>query len=58
MEAAIRRALTEDDLVDRAAEINFRTAAERLDRAKLAPMAAGIYHTVAEERGIATRGDR
>lgn len=56
MAAAIRRALTEDDLVDGAAEINLRTAADRLDRETLAPMAAGIYHTVARERGIATKG--
>jgi hypothetical protein len=54
VEAAVRRALTDDDLVDRAAEINVHTATERLDRAKLAPMAAGIYRTVAQERGITT----
>ena len=52
--AAIRRALTDDALVDRAAEINGRTAAERLDRRTISPMAAGIYQTVAQERGIAT----
>lgn len=50
--AAIRRALTDDALVDRAAEKNYRTAAERLDRRTIAPMAAGIYRTVARERGI------
>ena len=55
---AIRRALTDDDLVNRAAEINSRTAAERLDKKTIAPMAAGIYRTVAEERGIATGTSR
>ncbi|MGB7972118.1 MAG: glycosyltransferase [Candidatus Deferrimicrobiaceae bacterium] len=58
VEAAIRRALTDDDLVDRAAEINFRTAAERLDRVKLAPMAAEIYQTVAKERKIGSGAGR
>lgn len=58
VEAAIRRALTDDDLVNRAAEINSRTAAERLDRRRIAPMVAGIYRTVAQERGIAAGGRR
>lgn len=58
VEAAIRRALTDDDLVNRAAEINLRTAAERLDRRTIAPKVAGIYRTVAQERGIATGGNR
>jgi hypothetical protein len=55
VEAAIRRALTDDDLVDRAAEINCRTAEERLDRTMLKPLAVGIYRTVAAERRITTR---
>ncbi len=58
VEAAIRRALTDDALVDRAAEVNYRTAAERLDRRAIAPMAAGIYRTVARERGISAGGER
>jgi hypothetical protein len=47
--------LTDDDLVDRAAEINCRTAEERLDRTMLKPLAVGIYRTVAAERRITTR---
>jgi hypothetical protein len=58
VERAIRRALTDDDLVNRAAEINEQTATERLDRRRIAPKVAGIYHTVAEERGITTGARR
>ena len=58
VEGAIRRALTDDDLVNWAAEINLRTAAERLDRRRIAPKAAGIYQAVAEERGIITGARR
>lgn len=53
VETAIRKALTDDALVDRAAEINSRTTEERLDSKRIAPMASGIYRTVAAERGIA-----
>jgi glycosyltransferase involved in cell wall biosynthesis len=53
--AAIRRALTDDDLVNRAAELNRHTATARLDRAKVAPMVAELYRTVAEERGRAAQ---
>lgn len=52
VERAIRRALADDGLVDRAAEENGRVAAERLDRSVLKPLAAGLYTTVAGERGI------
>lgn len=41
--AAIRRALGDDALVDRAAEENARTAEERLDPRKLRPQAQQIY---------------
>lgn len=56
VERALRRALSDDGLVDRAAEENARLAAERLDRAVLKPLAASIYTTVAEERGIRDGG--
>ncbi|MGE5189532.1 MAG: glycosyltransferase, partial [Gemmatimonadota bacterium] len=52
VEKALRRALSDDGLVDRAAGENARLAAERLDRAVLKPLAVSIYTTVAEERGI------
>ena len=52
VEKALRRALSDDALVDRAAEENARLAAERLDRAVLKPLAVGLYTTVAGERGI------
>lgn len=52
IEKAIRRALTDDDLVNRAAELNWKTAVERLDQSKLKPKAIEIYTTVAKEKGI------
>jgi len=51
VEAALRRALTDDGLVDGAAVKNGLLAAERLDRRLLKPMAVGIYRTVAQEAG-------
>lgn len=52
IEKAIRRALTDDDLVNRAAELNWKTAVERLDQSKLKPKAVELYNTVAKEKGI------
>lgn len=49
VEQAIRRALTDDDLVDSAAEINYRMAAERLDQAILKPNTINLYNLVAQE---------
>lgn len=49
VETAIRRALTDDNLVNGAAERNFRVAEERLDRRKLKEMAIGIYNRVVQE---------
>jgi Glycosyl transferase 4-like/Glycosyl transferases group 1 len=46
VEAAIRNALTNDGLIDRAAEENLRTATLRLDRERIRPMAVGIYTRV------------
>lgn len=43
VEAALRRALTDDRLVDAAAEQNWRTAQARLDSRILAPRAVDMY---------------
>ena len=51
VEAAIRKALADDGLVDRATEENLRVAALRLDRERIRPMAAGIYTRVAADPG-------
>lgn len=51
IEQALRRALTEDNLVNRAAEENYRLVKKRLDRSVLKPEAINIYNTVAEEKG-------
>lgn len=51
VEMAIRRALTDDNLVNSAAEKNYRLAEERLDWRKLKEMAIGMYsHVVQENR--------
>jgi glycosyltransferase involved in cell wall biosynthesis len=51
--AALRRALSNDALVDRAAEINARTATERLDRKVIQPRAVALYERVYQEtRGV------
>lgn len=49
---AIRRALTDDALVDQASALNYSLAEDRLDQALLKPKAVEIYTTVAKERGI------
>jgi hypothetical protein len=38
--------------VNRAAEVNYRLAAIRLDQAILKPKAAEIYNTVAREKNL------
>ncbi|MEE9614561.1 MAG: glycosyltransferase, partial [Thermodesulfobacteriota bacterium] len=43
IEQAIRRALTDDELVDRAAEENWKTTVERLDQSKIKPKAVDFY---------------
>jgi glycosyltransferase involved in cell wall biosynthesis len=45
--AAIRRAVTEDVLVDRAAELNTQTAQERLDQEKIRPQVIAMYEKIA-----------
>ena len=52
IEKAIRRALTDDELVDKASEINYRVAGERPDHIMLRSKAVEMYKTVAHERGI------
>lgn len=52
VEQAIRRALADDDLVNLAAELNYRMAAERLDKSLLKPKAVEIYKKVAIKEGI------
>ena len=46
---AIRRALSDDALVDRAAELNLRLAAERLDYSVIQPQVGEIYQRIAKE---------
>lgn len=49
---AIRQGLTDDDLVDRAAEVNLRLSAVRLDQTKLKPKAVDTYEMVTREKNI------
>jgi len=44
--AAVRRALTDDELVDRAAETNARVATERLDYSLIQPQVIDMYRTI------------
>jgi glycosyltransferase involved in cell wall biosynthesis len=43
---ALRRALTDDLLVDRAAEINARTIAQRLDNSVIEPQVIKMYEDI------------
>jgi hypothetical protein len=52
--AAIRRAVSDDALVDRAAELNAQTARERLDQAVIRPQVIAMYEKVAANRGRAS----
>ncbi|HZH92025.1 MAG TPA: glycosyltransferase [Pyrinomonadaceae bacterium] len=45
--AAIRRAVTDDELVDRAAELNARIASERLSEEVVQPQVVAMYRKVA-----------
>jgi len=45
--AAIRRAISDDRLVDNAVEINLRTAAERLDLSVIQPQVIAMYQRIA-----------
>lgn len=50
---ALRRALSDDALVDEAAELNAVTIRQRLDQRIIREQAINYYRTVARERGIA-----
>lgn len=47
--AAIRRAVTDDELVDRAAEINWRIVETRFDSADIRPVIIDMYDRVARQ---------
>jgi glycosyltransferase involved in cell wall biosynthesis len=47
--AALRRAVTDDELVDRAAEINSRIAAEYLDRSTIRPQVVEMYESISAQ---------
>ena len=47
--AALRRAVANDELVDRAAEINARIAAEHLDRSVTRPQVVEMYERIAAQ---------
>jgi glycosyltransferase involved in cell wall biosynthesis len=49
---AIRRALTDDDLVDRAAEINAKVCEERVDANKIREQVIDIYTAIGEHRQL------
>ncbi len=44
IEKAIRKAITDDDLVDKASEINFGTISKRADYHKLRKQTVSIYN--------------
>ena len=46
---ALRRAVTDEELVDRAAEINARIAAEHLDRSVIRPQVVQMYERIAAQ---------
>jgi hypothetical protein len=48
--AAIRRAVTDDALVDRAAEINAKFAGERLDYSFIQRQVTAMYEKIAEQK--------
>ncbi len=53
--AAIRRAISDDALVDNATEINLKTAAERLDLSVIQPQVIEMYQQVAAGTGLKGR---
>jgi len=57
MAAALERALTDDELVDRAAARNRRTAARHLDRAAIAALRVELYERAAAD-GVRRGHDR
>jgi hypothetical protein len=55
---AIRRAVTDDGLVDRAADENTSLAAERLDRVKIRPQVIAAYEEILAREGTKGRKTR
>ena len=53
--AAVRRALTDDGLVDHADELNQRLARERFDASRIGPQAAALYERAAVRTPSAAR---
>ena len=56
--AAIRRAVTDDELVDRAAAINTRQSLERLDHSVLQPKVLEMYNRVAAQAVLSRANNR
>jgi glycosyltransferase involved in cell wall biosynthesis len=48
--AALRRAVTDDELVDRAAELNLRHIEETMSREAVTPQAVAMYERIYEAR--------
>ena len=57
IEKALRRALTEDDLVNTAAQHNLRLAEERLDWQLLRQMTVKFYQAVAQHHENFKQGE-
>jgi glycosyltransferase involved in cell wall biosynthesis len=55
--AAIRRAITDDALVDRAAELNAKVARERLDQATIRPQVIAMYEKITADSRAKRRND-
>lgn len=55
---AIRRAVTDDELVDRAAEINAQTVRERLDQSVIRPQVVAMYEKVAAQAARKGKSNR
>jgi hypothetical protein len=51
--AAIRRAVSDDELVDRAAETNFTYIAENLNLERVSAQVVAMYETIMEQHGAA-----
>jgi glycosyltransferase involved in cell wall biosynthesis len=54
--AAIRKAITDDRLVDRAAELNAKVARERLDQSVIKPQVIAMYEKIASEAANKRKG--
>jgi glycosyltransferase involved in cell wall biosynthesis len=55
--AAVRRAVADDDLVDRADAENALTASRRLDRSVVAPQVVSMYERIAKDNSAADKGE-